>query len=189
MRGAEIRGVVAFVAVVAAIVVIWTTIENRDTTTAATASTTTTTTTTTVPSTTTTTPEQAAAAVCKRTEDFQLELFFAGEPDEGTTARLALEYWTDMLDLVAPQVRIEIAPVVDYYGDFLIIGAPFEFDTGRIIVEGDKERWEKLITRPANGLEDGRAFVKFICGAELPDQELMSASAFNALEDRLLDND
>ena len=187
MRWTELRGFLAFCAVVVAIAVAWIRIDDHgaDTETEV-ASSTTTTTTTTVPVTTTTTAEQAVAALCTRTDDLMLEIFLSGGGDEATTARLLLQYWTDVLPLVTDDIRVEVRAVVDYYGDYLAVGEPFGFDTDEIILQGDKERWEQLITRPASGLEESRTLVAFLCGTELPEQNRMSASRFDSLEDRLL---
>ena len=191
MRGAEIRGFIAFVAVIVAIVIAWNVIEERDTEseTATPVTTETTTTTTTVPVSTTTTPAQAQAAICDRTQALILEMFTDGATGDGEIARYMEVYWTDLLDLVAPEVRVELFAVVDYYGDYLAEGGPYDFDTERVIVEGDKERWEQLITRPARGLEEARALVSLLCGVEVPDQPFMDDDDFEDLEDELLDDD
>lgn len=187
MPWTELRGFLAFCLVAAAIAVAWVQIDGHgDDDVTETAATTTTTTTTTLSTTTTTTPEQALEALCQRTDDLMLEIFLSGGGDEATTSRLLLEYWTDVLTLVTPDVRVEVRAVVDHYGDYLAVGEPFEFETSKIILEGDKERWEQLITRPASGLEESRALVLFICGVELPEQFRMSSSRFDSLEDRLL---
>ena len=187
MRWAEFRGFVAFCAVAAAIAIAWVRIDSHgdDTETEVTA-TITTTTTTTLPATTTTTAEQAVEALCTRTDELMLEIFLTGGDDEATTSRLLLEYWTDVIPLVTDDVRVETLAVVDYYGDYLATGEPFDFDTSEIILEGDKERWEQLITRPASGLEESRTLVQFLCGVELPEQYRMSSSRFDSLEERLL---
>ena len=191
MPWAEIRGLIAFAAVIGAIVFAWSRIENHDTDASAVPAVTsqTTTTTTTIPTSTTTTPEQAQTAVCERTKALVLELFVEGAPDEGSKARLMEPYWTDLLELVTPAVRVELFAVVDYYGDYLAEGGPLDFDTARIIVEGDKERWEQLITRPARGLEEARSMVSTLCGVDVPDQHRMDDDDFQDLEDRLLDDD
>lgn len=186
MRGAEIRGFIAFAAVIVAIVVAWNQIENRESA-SETAPSTTTTTTTVVPVvTTTTTAEAASQAICDRSEQLLLSIFLQGGGNEDTTTRLTLEYWTDMLDLVGPDMRIEVIAVVDYYQDYLATGAPFDFDTETIIADGDKERWEQLITRPARGLADARALVGFLCGVEVPDQNRMDDDDFADIEDAVL---
>ena len=186
MRGAEIRGFLAFAAVIVAIVVAWTQIENRESATE-TATTTTTTTTTEPPVvTTTTTAEQAAEAICDRTDQLILSIFLQGGGNEQTTTSLTLEYWTDMLELVGPDVRVELLAVVDYYEDYLATGGPFDFDTETIIADGDKERWEQLITRPASGLEDARNLVGFLCGVDVPDQRRMDDDDFDDIEDAVL---
>ncbi len=186
MRGAEIRGFVAFAAVIVVIIIAWTQIENRESASETTTTTTTTTTTEAPVVTTTTTAEQARAAICERTDQLLLSIFLQGGGNEHTTTRLTLDYWTDMLDLVGPDVRIELIAVVDYYEDYLATGGPFDFDTETIIADGDKERWEQLITRPASGLADARDLVGFLCGIEVPEQRRMDDDDFEDLEDAIL---
>ncbi len=191
MRGAEIRGVLVVAAIVVAIVVAWTRIENREAPDeTVVAVTTTATSATTLPLTTTTTVEQAGQAICERSEGLMGEIFLEDLQggDEEAATRLALAYWTDMLDLVTPEIRLEVVAVVDYYRRYLEVGAPLDFDTERIIVDGDKERWQQLITRPARGLRAARSLVAFLCGVELPDQFRMDADDFDELEDELLDD-
>jgi hypothetical protein len=186
VRGAEIRGFVAFAAVIVAIIVAWTQIENRESTSTTATSTTTTTTTIAPVVTTTPTPEQARQAICDRSDQLLLNIFLQGGGNEQTTTRLTIDYWTDMLDLVGPDVRVEVIAVVDYYEDYLATGGPFDFDTETIIADGDKERWEQLITRPASGLADARDLVGFLCGVELPDQARMDDDDFEDIEDAVL---
>ncbi|MFQ5556347.1 MAG: hypothetical protein ACE5GB_02390 [Acidimicrobiales bacterium] len=187
----ELRGFLAFAAVVALIGLLWTRLD-REPADTATATTTlaATTTTTRTPSSTTTTPEQAVAASCGLAEGFAAEMALLA-PDEGPgpVARLAAELWTELLDLLPADIRTEVVAVVDYYEAYLEVAEPFDHDPVRIILEGDKERYEQLVTRPAPGLDNARGFLLFECGVEVPDQPSMSASAFVNLEDRLFGND
>ncbi|MEM9464401.1 MAG: hypothetical protein AAGA90_03465 [Actinomycetota bacterium] len=189
-RLVELRGIVAVGVIVFVIVSTWRWIEERpidDTATAAT--TTTTTTTTTVRATTTTTPEQAAQLTCQRTEQFLAEAaLIPTDAGPGPLARLALSYWSDLEVFAIEESKIEIVAVVAYYQSYLDTAEPFGFDTVQIILEGDKEKFEQLVTRPAPGLEASEAMVAFLCGAELPDQPSISARSFDDLEDRLLDD-
>ena len=84
-------------------------------------------------------------------------------------------------------IRDRLPAVVDYYTAYLETAGPFDFDTTDIILEGDKERLQQLITRPAPGLGPARESVVALCGLEVPDQPWMGAEAFEELEDRLLD--
>ncbi len=188
MWGTEVRGVLAIAAVIVAIAVIWTRIENRttDTETAVTTSTTTTTTTS-VPATTTTSREQAELAVCERSRTFVDAVdALPDEAGDGELAGLALEFWGDLLELAPPETATEIIAVVHYYEDYMETGTPFEFDTRRIILEGDKEKLELLLTRPAPGLEAARGVIALSCGIDVPDKPAMSARSFTDLERRLL---
>lgn len=188
MWGTELRGVLVIAAVIAAIAFAWNRIENRTFTTDTRASTTTaTTTTTTIASTTTTTPAQGALAVCERSQTFvDTHEALPPEAGDGDIAILAREFWSDVLELAPPDLATEIAAVVGYYESYLATGTPFDFDTPRIILEGDKEKLEQLLTRPAPGLETARGAISFGCGVDVPDQPKMSARAFDDLEDRLL---
>ena len=58
----------------------------------------------------------------------------------------------------------------------------------RVIVEGDKEKYQQLITRPAPGFEGSRGLIAFGCGVEVPEQPRMDPDDFEDLEDRLLDD-
>ena len=188
MRLEQFRGFVAFLLAVGAIAYAWTTIENRpvDVVQAVASTTTTTTTTTTTPP-TTTTPEDAIQAICIRSAQFSGVA--AALPDNsgpGPTAQLAIQYWTDILDLAPPELRTEVVAVVGYYRGYLDLAEPFDFDAAKIIVEGDKERFQQLVTRPAPGLSKARDLIAFACGVEVPDQPSMSDRAYTDLENRLL---
>ncbi|MEM9201964.1 MAG: hypothetical protein AAGC53_09905 [Actinomycetota bacterium] len=189
-RLAELRGLVAFGAIVLVIVGAWRWIEDRPVSDpiAAAATTTTTTTTTTVRVTTTTTPEMAAAATCERTATFLAEAeLIPADAGPGPLARLALSYWSDLELIAIEDSKVEIAAVVAYYQSYLDTAEPFQFDPVQIILEGDKEKFEQLVTRPASGLEASANMVTFFCGVELPGQPSISARSFDDLEDRLLD--
>lgn len=188
MWGAEIRGLIAVGLVMAAIVFAWTRIENRETAIDPSATTTTTTTTTTtLPPTTTLSPQEAATAICDRSQAFVDEVAaLADDTGPGPVAHLALDYWSDVLDLAAAEIRTEVVAVVNYYERYLQTAEPFDFNTTKVILEGDKEGLQQLLTRPAPGLETSRALVAFGCGIDVPDQPRMSARSFEDLEDRLL---
>ena len=187
MRWSELRGVLAVVAVVVAIVVSWRTIEARPITTGAVDSPSTT---TTVPdaSTSTTSPAISPAATCARAAQFVAEsALVPRDAGPGPLAGLALSFWRDLSQTAPLDLRQELPAVVDYYTAYLETAGPFDFDTTDIILEGDKERLQQLITRPAPGLGPARESVVALCGFEVPDQPWMGAEAFEELEDRLLD--
>ena len=185
----EYRGVVAFAAIVFVIAWAWQTIEERPIESTVTeATTTTTSTTTTMPITTTTAVETAIAATCTRSAEFVAEADLIPEgAGPGPLARLAFSYWSDMELLAIEDAKVEIGAVVDYYASYLETAEPFEFDTVRIILEGDKEKFQQLVTRPAPGLEASRNMVAFLCQIEVPNQPSISPRSFEDLEDRLLD--
>ena len=190
-RMAELRGVAAFALVVVVIISMWRWIEARpvEDSAATVTTTTTTSTTTTLAVTTTTSPEAAVAATCERTAVFVAEAELV--PDDagpGPLARLALSYWSDLEQVAIEESKIEIEAVVNYYLSYMETAEPFAFDPVQIILEGDKEKFEQLVTRPAPGLEASEAMVQFFCGVELPGQPSISARSFDDLEDRLLDS-
>ena len=89
---------------------------------------------------------------------------------------------------MAPEeARVELGAVVTYYQSYLDTAEPFEFDTVLIILEGDKEKFEQLVTRPAPGLQASRDLIATLCQIEVPNQPSISARSFDDLEDRLLD--
>ncbi len=188
MRLAQLRGVVAFIAVAGAIAFAWTTIENRTTDEATMATTTTSTTTTTLVVTTTTSPEQSLFAICDRSELFvaQSQLIPA-DTGPGPLANLSLIFWRDIREVATPDLATEVVAIIAYYEDYLATAAPFNFDTVKIILEGDKEKFEQLVTRPAPGMEPMRGLIETLCELEIPDQPSISARGFDDLEDRLLD--
>ena len=150
--------------------------------------TTTTSTTTTVPQSTTTLVEDAVAATCTRSAEFVAEAeLIPDNSGPGPLARLALSFWSDLELVAAASTTAEIGAVVDYYQSYLDTAEPFAFDTVDIILEGDKERFQQLVTRPAPGLEASRSMVLFLCQIEVPNQPYISPGSFDALEDRLLD--
>lgn len=191
MKWTELRGTLAVALAIGAIVFAWTRIESHGTTDTTTADTTTTTsTTTTVATTTTRGQDENNLLICERARSFVDEA--AEVPDDaapGTGAVLALGFWQDVLELADGGARAEIVAVVNYYEDYIETAGPFDYDTARIIVEGDKEKLQQLITRPAPGFEGSRALIGFGCGVQVPDQPLMDADDFEDLEDRLLDDD
>jgi len=186
VRLEQFRGFVVFLIAIGGIVFAWTTIENRPVdVVAAVATTTTTTTTTTVP--TTTTPEDATQAICIRSAQFSgVAAALPSNSGPGPTAQLALQYWTDILDLAPPQLHTEVVAVVAYYRDYLDLAEPFDFNAAKIIVEGDKERFQQLVTRPAPGLATARDLISFACNMDVPNQPWMAEKAYTDLENRLL---
>ena len=189
-RLSDLRGLIAFVAIVIVIAATWRWIEDRpiDQPTVSAATTTTTTSTTTVSVTTTTTPEEAVAATCARSSLFIAEAaLIPSDATPGPLAQLALAYWSDLEQVAIEGAKVEIGAVVGYYQSYLDTAEPFAFDTIDIILEGDKERFQQLVTRPAPGLEASRSMVTFLCQIEVPDQPYISPGSFDGLEDRLLD--
>ncbi|MEZ5243501.1 MAG: hypothetical protein R2707_00270 [Acidimicrobiales bacterium] len=191
MRWTEIRGVVAVAVAIAAIAFAWTTIESHGTTdSASTVTTTTTTTTTTVAPTTTRSQDENNLLVCERARSFVDEVAeVPAEAGPGPVAVLALSFWEDVYALTTGGARAEVVAVVSYYQDYIETAGPFDYDTSRIIVEGDKEKLQQLITRPAPGFEGSRGFIAFGCGVEVPAPPRMDADDFDDLEDRLLDDE
>ena len=189
MRWAELRGVLAFVSILAAIVFSWRYIESRPVDATTTVSTTTTVnTSTTLAATTGTTPAQAIEATCVRAAEFNAEVaLIPNNSGPGSLARLALSFWSD-LELIAPEgAATELGAVVTYYQSYLDTAAPFDFETAKIILEGDKEKFEQLVTRPAPGLQTSRDLIAMLCQIELPNQPSISSESFGDLEDKLLD--
>ena len=190
MGVAEIRGFLAFAAVVAAIAYVWVQLDDTPDAKAIAVEAGTTTTTVAATSTTSTTPEQAIGVVCDRATAFAAEVANLDEDDgDGPVARLAAQFWTAVLPDLPLEARTEAVAVVEYYDSYLEVAEPFDHDPVRIIIEGDKERYEQLLTRPAPGLENSRGFILFSCGVETPDKPSMSGGSFRGLEERLLDPD
>ncbi len=187
MLWAKIRGLLVFTLAVGTIAYTWQWIEARPVKTTPTVITTSTTTTAPpVTVTTTTTPEQAVAATCARTEAFLAEVDLLAEAtNPGPLARLALSYWSDLSAVAIETAVIEIDAVVRYYQSYIDIAEPHDFNTSSVILEGDKEKFEQLLTRPAQGLEASRGMVSFLCGVEVPDKPWMGRKTFANLEERL----
>lgn len=191
MGGAEIRGFLAFAAVVAAIAYAWVQLDREPTTKAlASAPVTSTTLPALAAPTTTKPPEVAAGIVCDVARTFVSDV--AAVPDDagpGPVAELAAEFWATILPDLPDEIRTEAVAVSEYYNAFVSVAQPFEYDPVRVIIEGDKERYEQLLTRPAPGLESAGGYLLFECGVEHPPKPSMSASGFRDLEERLLDPD
>lgn len=186
----EIRGFLAFFAVVAVIAWLWVRLDDAPVAKTLAVAATTTSTTIGPQSTTTTTPEQAVALVCDRATTLRSDVEALGEdPHDAIETRLVSEFWADVLPDLPADVRTEAEAVVSYYANYLAVTEPFDHDPVRIIIEGDKEKYEQLVTRPAPGLETARGFVAFVCDIEVPDKPWMSAGGFSDLEERLLDPD
>lgn len=187
MRLAELRGFIAFLLAVGGIAFAWNQIENRPVAVPVAAVTTTTTTTTTTVRPTLTTPQQATAAICSRSEQFAAVVAaLPADAGPGPTAQLAYAFWAEVLDLADPQLRTEVVAVVSYYRDYLDLAQPFGFNAAKIIVDGDKERFQQLVTRPAPGLAVARDVISLACGVEVPDKPSMRSKVFTDLENRLL---
>lgn len=185
----QVRGLVAFAAVVAAIAWLWEWSEHRQSDPAAVvATTTTTTTTTTVAAPTTTTPEQARQAVCERSRRFADEAAIIPESlGPGTLAELAIDYYADLRQIVETEIDAEIVSVIAHYRDFIATGEPYDYNVTDIILQGgDKEKYEQLVTRPFPGLQTVRGHILAQCAVDTPDQYRVDARWFNDLEDRLL---
>ncbi|MBT5138743.1 MAG: hypothetical protein HOH36_09585 [Acidimicrobiaceae bacterium] len=188
MRWAELRGLVALVAVAGAIVFAWTAIEEREVTSGAATTSTTSTTTTTVVVTSTITPAHAADALCAQTAALSAEIgLLPSDVGPGPIAHIALDYYTRIKRLVPPEIVPETAAVIGFYENFIATGEPFDYNTVKIILEGDKEKYQQLVTRPAPGLESVRTVVVETCGVEIPAQYRISSLGFDDLEDELLD--
>jgi len=188
VRWAEFRGLIAFTAVVGAIVFAWTTIEGREVTSVAPSTTTTSTTTIAPVITTTITPQQAAEALCAETATLSAEIgLLPSDVGPGPVAHIALDYYTRIEQLVPPETAPEMVAVIGFYEDFIATGEVLDYNLVKIILEGDKEKYQQLVTRPAPGLESVRAIVAETCGVEVPEQYRISTLGFDDLEDRLLD--
>ncbi len=183
----ELRGLIAVALVAGGIAYAWTEIEGRATVDEEVATvTTTTTTTTTAPPTTTLDNDARNLLICERARSFAEEAELVDPAaGPGPVARLALDFWREVNELASREVQAEMSAVVTYYEDYLETAAPFDFDPARIILEGDKEKLQQLLTRPAPGLAPSRALISF-CGVTVPDQPSMRADDFDRLERRLL---
>jgi hypothetical protein len=183
----ELRGLIAVALVAGGIAFAWTEIEGRTVADDVVGTvTTTTTTTTTIAPTTTLDNDERNLLICERARSFSEEAELVDPAaGPGPVARLALDFWRDVNGLASREVRAEMSAVVTYYEDYLETAAPFDFDTARIILEGDKEKLQQLLTRPAPGLAPSRALISF-CGITVPDQPSMRADDFDKLERRLL---
>ena len=191
MRWTELRGIVAVALVIAGIAFAWSRIESHTGDTETTSTTTTTTTTsTTVPPSTTLNQNDANLLICERARSFIDEAAeVPADAGPGPVAELAFSFWQDVLPLSDGGARAEIIAVVNYYEDYIETAGPFGYETAKIIVDGDKEKLQQLITRPAPGFEGSQALIGFGCGVLVPDPPRMGAKAFEDLEDRLLDDD
>ena len=113
-RLADLRGLLAFGAIVFAIAGAWQWIEGRpiDSITTVTA-TTTTSTTTTVPQSTTTLLEDAVEATCRRSAEFVAEAkLIPDDSGPGPLARLALSYWSDLEVMAVVSAAIFVAALL-----------------------------------------------------------------------------
>lgn len=175
--------------VIAAIVGAWQWIESRpiDPVTLTVPSTSTSSTTT-VPTTTTLTAEEKSILICLRSAVYGNDVLAVSEDaGAGPLVFLGLSFWQEILELSSGGLRAEALAVIGYYEDFIEIGSEFDYDYERIIVEGDKEKLELLLTRPAPGLTSASAVIEFGCAIEVPDKPSMTARTFERLEERLLD--
>jgi len=191
VRWTELRGIVAVALAIAGIAFAWSRIESHTGDVESTPVTTTTTTTTsTLPPTTTLSQDDNNLLICERARSLVDEVAeIAPGSGPGPVAVLALGFWREVADLASGGARAEIVAVVGYYEAYIETAGPFDYNTSRIIVEGDKERLQQLITRPAPGFEGSQSLIGFGCGVEVPDQPRMNADDFEELEDRLLDDD
>lgn len=186
----ELRGLLAVALVLGGIAFAWTRIENRPVKVIDLASTTTTTTTTTEPPPTTVDQDARNAAICDHARALAEDLAaLPGDAGPGPVARLALDFWRRVEALSVGGARAEVTAVVRYYEDYLETAAPFDFSTTKIILEGDKEKLQQLLTRPAPGLDESRQLIGLFCGVDPPNKPSMGATDFDDLEDRLLDPD
>jgi|GEM_PF-1343387 hypothetical protein len=142
-----------------------------------------TTTTTASPTPSTTSLESVLEPTCQLAQTFVDEA--AKESDDhntGPVAQLAATFWTALAQAGPEYVEAELNAVADYYANYLAIAEPFDFDPKTIIANGDKEKLEQLLTRPAPGLEESHNMIIFFCGFEVPGQPTMDATAFADLE-------
>lgn len=173
---------------VGAIVLAWTAIEGREVTSVAAPTTTISSTTTTVVPTTTLSPGQAAEALCRETATLSAEIgLLPSDVGPGPVAHIALDYYTRIRQLVPAEIAPEMVAVIGFYEDFIATGEGLDYDLVKIIIEGDKEKYQQLVTRPAPGLESVRAVVAETCEFDVPGQYRVSSVGFDDLEDRLLD--
>jgi hypothetical protein len=191
VRWTELRGIVAVALAIAGIAFAWSRIESHGTTDdATTVTTTSTTTTTSVAPTTTFSQDDRNLLICERARSLVDEVAeVPREAGPGPVAVLALGFWKEALALASGGARAEMVAVVNYYEDYIETAGPFDYDTSRIIVEGDKEKLQQLITRPAPGFEGSSGLIAFGCGVGVPDPPRMDPDDFEDLEDRLLDDD
>lgn len=181
----ERRGELAFALVALLIVVLWVALDQP----AAEQAETSTAPTTTVTSTTTSTvPVDADEVICDLSGDYvEAASEIPSDDTYGPLSELSLAYWQELLPLVDATLRIEIVAVVDHYDELIEVAKPLDYDSLTIISDGNRERFEQLITRPANGLEIAEAFVAELCEVELPEQPVLTSSEFRSLE-RQADN-
>ena len=189
MIWAELRGTIAVAIILGTIAVTWTLIESREVEVRDPSIMTISTTTTSRQATTTIDQDARNTRICELARNLDSETNLVLDQPPGTVARVMLDFWRAVEPLAGSGARAEIGAVVSYYEDYLETAGPFDFNTGRIILEGDKEKLQQLLTRPAPGLEESRALVGFGCGVDLPQKPSMSLTSFDELEDRLLDPD
>lgn len=185
MWGTQLRGAIAFGVVCLTIGIIWVRLSDdaevtRTQSEVAAAAATTTSTTTTSTTTTTTSPQQALDLVCARVDAYMIDVYVSG--DENKIPELALALWTDLKPMVDSSVAGEISAVIEYYQSYLEVAQPFDFDPTTIIRDGDSERFERLMTLPASGLDASAGFVGLGCGIELPPKPSMTQAEFDKID-------
>lgn len=153
-----------------------------------TVTTTSTSSTTTVAPTTTLSADDKLVLICLRSAGYANDVAaVTDDQGAGPLVDLGLEYWQEIQNLSTGSMVAEVGAVIGYYEDFVEIGVGFDYDYERIIVEGDKEKLELLLTRPAAGFDDAANLIAFGCGVEVPGTPSMAARTFERLEDRLID--
>ena len=110
MWATQLRGMIAVVVVLAAIAFSWDRIENREATGPTIAASTTTTTTTIAP-TATISAADMAQAICERAQTFiDSTAELPGDAGPRPVALLAVDFWSDVLDLAPPTSAPRFAP-------------------------------------------------------------------------------
>ncbi len=188
---AEMRGLVAVIAVGILIAVLFARISayGEDDSVAAAGVVATTTSTTSTSSTTTAAPVQfddALAGVRNLCESS--ERFIEGSESEieypGKIPQLAEEFYESVIDGVSDQIRAEYSAALRYYTEYNDLALPHNYDGLTILQSDGGERWGLLASSEPPGVEATRANVAFLCGGiEIPEPPLMSASEFERLSD------
>jgi len=182
----ERRGEVAFVVVSLLIAVLWLALDRAPAETneveAGTPGT------TTAPTTTTVAPELTLDAICASAQTYRDDAESLGDsPNFGEISELALAFWETVVPSLDPELRIEVDATIDHYAELIAVAEPHGYDEVATLTDGEAERFELLITSPANGLADGEAFIAELCEVDLPEQPLLTATQFRSFERQVPD--